>query len=146
LGTHGLPLQQSALVAHAPPGLLQVASAQRGTPSLSCLQVPAKLPMPVQQSVRALHELVEILHTSPVGSQPMGSEQTPFWQVTGWLEVGNPASANAAEPQQSLLVLQVSPTTWQPVAGWQTSTPVGPYGAHERLQQAPPHAGIPPSV
>jgi len=25
--------------------------------------------------------------------------------------------------------------TWQPLAGWQTLTPVGPYGAQRRLQQ-----------
>jgi hypothetical protein len=35
---------------------------------------------------------------------------------------------------------------WQPVAGWQTNTPVGPHGAHERLQQLPPHEGMPPSA
>ena len=54
-----------------------------------------------------------------------------------------PASMNASEPQQSVSVMHVSPSTWQPVAGWQMSTPVGPHGAQRRLQQSPPH---PPSV
>jgi hypothetical protein len=40
----------------------------------------------------------------------------------------------------------MSPIVWQPVAGWQTNTPVGPHGAHERLQQAPPHEGMAASV
>ena len=63
--------------------------------------------------------------------------------VTGLPEVGIPASMNGSEPQQSLSVAQVSPSTWQPVAGWQMLTPVGPHGAHRRLQQLPPQ---PPSV
>ena len=54
-----------------------------------------------------------------------------------------PASASAAEPQQSSSVRQVSPSTWQPVAGWQTVTPVGPHGAHNRLQQLPPQLAPP---
>jgi hypothetical protein len=45
-----------------------------------------------------------------------------------------------------LSLVQMSPTRWHPLAGWQTRTPVGPHGAHERLQQAPPHDGIPPSM
>ena len=53
-----------------------------------------------------------------------------------------PASMNGSDPQQSLSFKQVSPSAWQPVAGWQMSTPVGPHGAHKRLQQLPPH---PPS-
>ncbi len=32
-----------------------------------------------------------------------------------------------------------------PLSGWQTITPVGPYGAHARLQHSPPHCGTPPS-
>ena len=40
-------------------------------------------------------------------------------------------------PQQSLVSRQRSPLTWQPLAGWHTSTPVGPYGAQRRLQQSP---------
>ena len=49
----------------------------------------------------------------------------------------------ACEPQHSASLVHVSPSTWQPVAGWQMATPVGPQGAHRRLQQEPPH---PPSV
>src|ERR1700751_3829955 len=62
--------------------------------------------------------------------------------TTGLPELGRPASMNASDPQQSLSVTHVSPSTWQPVAGWQMSTPVGPHGAHRRLQQLPPQ---PPS-
>ncbi len=49
----------------------------------------------------------------------------------------------ACEPQHSPSLVQVSPSTWQPVAGWQMSTPVGPHGAHRRPQQLPPQ---PPSA
>jgi hypothetical protein len=44
---------------------------------------------------------------------------------------GNPVPS---APQQSLVFRQRSPFTWQPLAGWQTFTPVGPYGAQSRLQ------------
>jgi hypothetical protein len=51
-----------------------------------------------------------------------------------------------AELQQSLSWRQISPTGWQPLGGWQMSTPVGPYGKHERLQQLPPQLGTPASL
>jgi hypothetical protein len=121
-GTHGRPLQQFALVAHASPGFTHCAPAHLGTPTLSSLQ------------------------TSPSGLQPIGLRHTPtvkggvISHVTGWPEPpGRPA-----EPQQSLSFVQRSPTTWQPLAGWQMRTPVGPYGAQRRLQHAPPQAGIAP--
>ena len=50
------------------------------------------------------------------------------------------------EPQQSLSVRQRSPVTWQPLAGWHTSRPVGPKGAQRALQQLPPQAITPASV
>jgi hypothetical protein len=37
--------------------------------------------------------------------------------TTGLPDVGMPASMNACEPQHSLSLVQVSPSTWQPVAG-----------------------------
>jgi len=49
---------------------------------------------------------------------------------------------SACEPQHSESVVQVSFSTWQPVAGWQMLIPVGPQGPQARLQQLPPH---PPS-
>jgi hypothetical protein len=49
------------------------------------------------------------------------------------------------EPQQSASVRQISPVGRQPLGGWHTKTPVGPYGAQERLQHSPPQAGIPAS-
>jgi hypothetical protein len=76
LGTHGLPLQQSALVAHALPPVPTPASgshplAQRGTPRLSGLHAVLLLPRPAQQSWFALHEVVMSLQMSPFGVQPM---------------------------------------------------------------------------
>ena len=76
LGTHGLPLQQSALVAHALPPVPTPASgshplAHRGTPRLSGLQAVFLLPRPAQQSWFALHDVVMSLHTSPFGVQPL---------------------------------------------------------------------------
>jgi len=76
LGTHGLPLQQSALVAHALPLVPTPASGShplphRGTPRLSGLQAVFLLPRPAQQSWFALHDIVMSLQTSPFGVQPM---------------------------------------------------------------------------
>jgi hypothetical protein len=91
---------------------------------------------------------VASLHTSPSGLQPIGLRQTPtvagdvMTHVTGLPDPpGRPA-----DPQQSLSCVHRSPTTWHPLAGWQMSTPVGPYGAHARLQHPPPHWGRPPSM
>jgi hypothetical protein len=47
---------------------------------------------------------------------------------------GNPLALSP--PQQSVSFKHRSPVTWQPLAGWQMSTPDGP-GAHRRLQQSP---------
>ena len=144
-GTQGIPLQQLALVAHAPPTSTHWAAAQRGTPMLSCLQVSSFSQLPLQQSHDELHDIVLSLQTSPSGLQPMGLRHTPvvagavMTQVTAFPEPpGSPA-----EPQQSASCVQRSPTTWHPLAGWQMNTPVGPHGAHERLQHGPPQAGSP---
>jgi hypothetical protein len=72
---HGVPLQQSALVAHAPPLTPRPASgshplAQRGTPTLSGRQAVFLLPSPAQQSWLALQDVVWSLQTSPFGVQP----------------------------------------------------------------------------
>jgi hypothetical protein len=152
VGTHGAPLQQSALEAHPPPASAHCALAQRGTPSLSCLQVSSVSQLPEQQSQVALHDIVDSLQTAPFGSQLRpASEQMPrvapglIWQTT-FLPFDAGALGTPGPPQQSLSFVQRSPIVWQPVAGWQTRTPVGPHGAHERLQQPPPHAGTPPST
>jgi hypothetical protein len=148
LGTHGSPLQQLALVAHEPPTFTHWAPAHRGTPTLSYLHVSCVSQLPLQQSHDELQLDVWSLQTSPSGLQPLGLRQTPtvaggvMTQVTGLCEPpGSPF-----EPQQSPSCVQRSPTTWQPLAGWQTSTPVGPHGAHARLQHGPPHDGRPPSL
>jgi hypothetical protein len=39
-----------------------------------------------------------------------------------------------------------SPTTRQPLAGWQIFTPVGPKGAQSRLQQSPQSLHVTPST
>ena len=148
VGTHGALLQQLALDAHAPPAWTHWAGAQRGTPTLSWWQVSLFSQLPLQQSHDALHEALASLHTSPSGLHPMGFLHTPtvapaaMEQVTGI--VGPPGSPD--DPQQSLSLVQRSPTTWHPLAGWQTSTPLGPHGAHARLQHGPPHAGSPASL
>jgi hypothetical protein len=125
LGTHGSPLQQSALEAHDWPAPTQAANVQRGTPTLSCLQVSAELQFPEQQLHDALHEVPASLHTSPLGLQPCGLRQVPSrspgeanWQVTSLFVFGL-APATPAAPQQSALRVHVSPTTWHPLADWQ---------------------------
>jgi hypothetical protein len=127
-GTQGRPLQQLALEAHAPPGGTHCRPAQRGTPTESGLQVSSVVHDPLQQSQAALQDTVAGLQISPSGLQPCGLRQVPtalggpLTQMTG-----APASPGSpAEPQQSLSFVQMSPTTWQPLAGRQTSMPVGP--------------------
>jgi hypothetical protein len=147
LGTHGAPLQQSALEAQPLPAFTHCAPVHRGTPTLSCLQVSIVSQLPLQQSHDELHVIVLSLQTSPLGLHPIGFRQIPTplltLQVTGppvgWLGI-------PADPQQSLSFEHRSPTGWHPLAGWQTRTPVGPNGAHDRLQQGPPHCGMPPST
>ena len=58
---------------------------------------------------------------------------------TTWPSPGRVGSFSP--PQQSAFLRHRSPVTWQPLAGWQIFTPVGPKGAHKRLQQSPqpPH-------
>jgi hypothetical protein len=151
LGMHGRWLQQLALEAHPPPAGTHVAGAHRGTPTLSCLHVSIVSQLPAQQSHDALQLIVLSLHTSPSGLQLIGLRQTPRPPIppspeTVQVTLPAPAPPMPAEPQQSLSCVQRSPTTWQPLAGWHTSTPVGPKGAHARLQQPPPHAGRPPSL
>jgi hypothetical protein len=146
-GTHGASLQQFALDAHEPPAPTQVAPAQRGTPSLSCLQVSCVSQLPLQQSHDALHDDVWSLQTSPSGLHPLGLRQTPMVAGAVMLQVtGMPdPPGSPAEPQQSPSVKHRSPTTWHPLAGWQMRVPVGPHGAQARLQQGPPQLGTPAS-
>jgi hypothetical protein len=114
---------------------------------LSGRQVSSFSQLPLQQSQLALQDMVASLQTSPSGLQPWGLRQTPtvspaaMVQVTG---VPDPPGS-PADPQQSWSLVQRSPTGWQPVAGWQTRTWLGPQGAQSRLQQAPPQAGSPAS-
>jgi hypothetical protein len=112
------------------------------------LQVSSTSQLPLQQSHDALQLLVCSLQTSPSGLQPLGLRQTPT--VAGGVMLHVTAfpdpPGSPADPQQSLSFVHRSPTTWHPLAGWQTRAPVGPQGAHARLQQGPPQAGRPPSV
>jgi hypothetical protein len=152
-GTHGALTppsgpQQSALDAQPPPAFTHCAGAHRGTPTLSCLQVSIVSQLPAQQSQDELQLIVLSLQTSPLGLHETGLRQTPGvvavapWHVTlPW-----PAPAMFGPPQQSSSLLQRSPTTRHPLAGWQIMMPVGPNGAHAREQQPPPQAGSPPSL
>jgi hypothetical protein len=128
LGMQGSPEQQSALVEQACPAPTHEAPVQRGTPTLSSLQVSWVSQLPLQQSHEALQLIVLSLQTSPFGLQPFGLRHTPSEAPADLLHVTlpDPGPGNAAEPQQSASLEQESPTTWQPLAGWQMSTPVGP--------------------
>jgi hypothetical protein len=77
-----------------------------------------------------------------LSQRPTGSLGLPFAQCT--LLSAPPVGVPGA-PQQSLSVWQSSPVGRQPLGGSQMKTWVWPYGAHDRLQQFPPHAGNPPS-
>jgi hypothetical protein len=146
-GTHGSPPQQSALVEQALPAAVQAAFVQRGTPTLSGLHVSWVSQLPEQQSHEALHDLLASLQTSPFGLQEIGLRQTPSGPpaVKSHVTLPEPGPGRPAAPQQSRSWEHTSPTTWQPLAGWQTRTPVGPNGAHRRLQHDPPHDGTPAS-
>jgi hypothetical protein len=111
-GTHGAPLQQSALEAHALPGPTHWAPVQRGTPTLSCLQVSSVSQLPAQQSQDELQDIVASLQTSPFGLQHIGLRQMPTGppplrsHVTGLFEPpGSPL-----DPQQSPSARHRSPT------------------------------------
>jgi hypothetical protein len=147
-GTHGTPPQQLALDAHAPPAATHCAAAHRGTPMLSCLHVSWVSQLPLQQSHEDVQDIVLSLHTSPSGLHPIGRRQIPSVEgaVMSHVTAIPEPPGSPADPQQSESFVQRSPTTWQPLAGWHTRIPVGPHGAHARLQQGPPQAGRPPSL
>jgi hypothetical protein len=118
-GTHGSPLQQSALVEHPDPAARQEAPVHRGTPTLSGRQVSCVSQLPEQQSHDALQLIVFSLQTSPFGLQLVGFRHTPSVPPAEKLHVTlpDPGPGNAAEPQQSESLEQTSPTTWHPLAG-----------------------------
>lgn len=138
--------QQSALDVQAwPAPTHEGPSVHRGTPTVSNRHVSYLLQLPEQQSHDALHEITDPrVHTSPLGMQacPASFWKPGFWQIPS-LAPGAIVHWPVWSPQQSLSFEQMSPTTWQPLAGWQTSTPVGPNGAQRRLQQLPPHTEAP---
>ena len=114
--------------------------------------------LPLQQLSVALHWLVCRRQMSPLGLQPEGFAQTPtgslgFAQTPtgsfGLALLQTPSGVFGSfgnPPQQSVSLVQMSPTGLQPDAGWQMRTFVGPYGAQSRLQQSPPQAGTPLSM
>jgi hypothetical protein len=151
-GTNGGPTppsgaQQSAAVAQAWPGLTQLPPVQRGTPTLSGWQESVVSQLPEQQSQGWLQDIDFSLQTWPGGWQvwPASSWNFEFEQRPS-VEPGEIEHAPVWEPQQSASVRQRSPVTWQPLAGWHTSRPVGPKGAQRALQQLPPQAIAPASV
>jgi hypothetical protein len=120
-GTHGSPLQQSALDAQACPVPTHCLPAHRGTPTLSGRHVSVFgfSQLPAQQSHDALHDIVRSLQTSPFGLHPIGLRQTPRGPLPEMLQVtGEPEPPGSpADPQQSESFAHRSPTTWQPLAG-----------------------------
>jgi hypothetical protein len=110
-GTQGKPLQQFALDAHACPARTH-APVQRGTPTLSSLQVSCVSQLPLQQLQLASQDFVASLQTSPSGLQPIGLRQTPTTNGAVMLQVtGEPEPPGSpADPQQSVSFVQRSPT------------------------------------
>jgi hypothetical protein len=151
-GTHGgarppSGAQQSAAVTHDPPGWTQLKPVHRGTPTLSGWQESTCSQLPEQQSQGCPHAMFFSLQTWPFGWQVCPASawfidcvQRPMVDPVGMEQ------APACEPQQSESCRHRSPVTWQPLAGWQTSRPVGPNGAQSALQQLPPQAMAPESV
>jgi hypothetical protein len=115
LGTHGALLQQSALVEQPLPALPHWAFAQRGTPSLSGLQVSIVSQLPAQQSHVALQLIVASLHTAPLGSQlriarlQMPTVDGAVMEQVTYLPFLPPASGYPSAPQQSVSLAQRSP-------------------------------------
>ena len=77
-------------------------------------------------------------HASPLSQRPNSWVETSLRQVTKPIF----GSGEPDQPQQSLSARQRSPVGWQPEAAWQTLTLVAAYGAHERVQHAPPQAPV----
>jgi len=161
LGTHGPP-QQSALVAHAIPALVAgstptqlPAFVQRGMPRLSAWHASGTwFTLPAQQLFSAAHWYVGSLQTAPFGRHAVPLSQRPMAAPAALLHRTLPfppgSFGTPGAPQQSLSARQSSPTERQPLIAWQTSTPVAPNGAHDRLQHfsvdEPPQGGSgPPS-
>src|SRR5262249_10653836 len=154
LGTHGRP-QQSTLVEQAMPALeppsmhgIPPFIMQRGMPRRSCWQTSGFwLTLPAQQLFSALQLIVASLqmapaglHALPLSQRPTGSVATPFEQLPTPVSPCTPP-----KPQQSESVRHTSPVGRQPLGGWHTKTPALK-GAHARLQQSPPHVGMPASL
>jgi hypothetical protein len=151
-GKQGKP-QQSALEAQGSPALEPAseqspAPVQRGIPRRSCWHtVGSMFTLPAQQLFSALHELVASLHTAPAGRQELPLSHRPVGSPEALLHMPEPLPPGTpGAPQQSESATHTSPVGRQPLGGWQTRTPVGPYGAQARLQHSPPHAGTPASV
>jgi hypothetical protein len=87
-------------------------------------------------------------HTSPSGSQLFGLLQVPMGGFVPaiMLHVMLPAPGPpTGPPQQSVSLVQMSPTTRQPLATWQVRPPVAVV-AHSRLQQLVPSVQDCPST
>ena len=123
-GTHGVVPQQSALDAQRPPASTHAApcaGVQRPMPVLSATQVGLFSQLPAQQSHDWLHDDVTRRQSSPAALQPIATLHKPTAQPGERTHtVGVTPAPNApGPPQQSLSTEQTSPTTWQPLEGWQ---------------------------
>lgn len=87
-------------------------------------------------------------HAPPLSQRPNSAVGVAFEQTTG-PSTWTPASAEPAQPQQSLLLRQTSPVGRQPDGGWHTLKPESaPKVPHDREQQLWSQApdDVPPSV
>ena len=78
-GTHGLPLQQSALEAHPAPASRHAGPVQRGMPRLSCLHVSCGCfsQLPAQQLQFLLQLMLLSLQVSPLGMHELPASEPP---------------------------------------------------------------------
>ena len=99
--------------------------------------------LPAQQLFSALQDIVAILQMAPAGRHAWPLSHRPTGSVGFALlhstpdEFGEPTA-----PQQSAVVLQISPVGRQPLGGWHMRRPER-CGAQARLQHSPPHDGMP---
>jgi hypothetical protein len=102
-----------------------------------------------QQSCRALTPVPGVPpQTSPSGLQESGLRQRPTGGIVpvSSTQVTFPAPGPpTGPPQQSVSLLQISPTTRHPWATWQTCPPVA-VGTQSRLQQFVPPEQASPSI
>jgi len=103
------------------------------------------LTLPEQQLFSALQDMVASLQMAPAGRHALPLSHRPTGLLGLALLHSTPAAPGVpTPPQQSAVVLQISPVGRQPLGGWHTRRP-DRCGAQARLQHSPPQEGIPPA-